>query len=174
MKGVRNKSVSERTINEVDKKGKLVSMKRKHEESMEITSNEYCVPGLTGPDYIPKNKTRAKLERICHLQNQKITLNVGGKRFDTSISTLNVEPRSLLAQIAQCIPAGLSEQFIDRNPCHFDVILDFLRNPIFSSNILPTDRVALRQIYDEASYYGLPDLLRLVEEKAKFLGFLDF
>lgn len=173
MKGIRNKTVGERTINEVDKKGKILSLKRKPEESMETTSDEYCVPGLPGPDYIPKNKTRAKLERICHIQNQKITLNVGGKRFDTSISTLNVEPGSILAKIPQCFP-GRPEYFIDRNPCHFDVILDFLRNPIFSSNNLPTDREVLHQIYDEASYYGLPDLLRLVKKKAKFLGFPDF
>ena len=173
MEGVRNESVVERTMNEVDKNGRIVSLKRKHEESVEITSNEYSVHDLPGPDYIPNNRTVATLERIRHQQYQKITLNVGGKRFDTSISTLYVEPSSILAKIAQCIPVQ-REYFIDRNPRHFDVILDFLRNPIFSSNILPTDRVDLRQIYDEASYYGLPDLLRLVEEKATTLGFLDF
>ncbi|KAF6153531.1 hypothetical protein GIB67_027398 [Kingdonia uniflora] len=87
--------------------------------------------------------------------NDRIKLNVGGKLFETTISTLQTSaPDSLLAALSSRTHNQDPETpiFIDRDPEIFSVILSFLR-----SNRLPSTarRFSKQELAEEALYYGV-------------------
>ena len=67
------------------------------------------------------------------MAHDRVTLNVGGKYFVTSRTTLaNAGRGSMLAAVIdenwQLVPdVASNELFIDRNPAYFSVLLDLLR-----------------------------------------------
>lgn len=86
-----------------------------------------------------------------------IELNVGGVPYTTTKQTLcgAVEPHSMLARIIQCgIPSrrdATGRIFIDRDGVRFRSVLNYLR----SASIHCThDRTALRELAEEAEYFG--------------------
>ncbi|KAL6986627.1 Protein ENDOPLASMIC RETICULUM-ARRESTED PEN3 [Sarracenia purpurea var. burkii] len=92
--------------------------------------------------------------------SDRIKLNVGGKLFETTVSTLQSGgPDSLLAALSNR-PAQNSQSepvFIDRDPEIFSVLLSLLR-----SNRLPSTarRFTKQELADEASYYGIESQLK--------------
>ncbi|CAO3633591.1 unnamed protein product [Mucor hiemalis] len=65
-------------------------------------------------------------------QSEKVRLNVGGNMFETSLSTLRRDTNSLLATMFSGRHPILAESdgsyFIDRDPSHFRLILNYLRD----------------------------------------------
>jgi len=88
----------------------------------------------------------------------KVVLDVGGTAFTTSKITLLRFPSTFFFALVSC---GLPAQsdgtyFIDRNPKHFDIILDFLRDgelPPVVSTLTQTECLALHK---EMKFYQLP------------------
>ncbi|XP_058215329.1 protein ENDOPLASMIC RETICULUM-ARRESTED PEN3 [Rhododendron vialii] len=96
---------------------------------------------------------------LHHHPSDRIKLNVGGKLFSTTVSTLQSGgPDSLLAALSNR-PATHSEPvFIDRDPEIFSLLLSLLR-----SHRLPSTALRLftkQELLDEASYYGIEPLLK--------------
>src|SRR5689334_1817411 len=65
--------------------------------------------------------------------SQIVRLNVGGYRFETTVSTLLREPDSMLGRMfshdwAAC--RSSTETFIDRDGRHFHVVLNYLRDGV--------------------------------------------
>uniref|UniRef100_A0A182QED4 BTB domain-containing protein n=1 Tax=Anopheles farauti TaxID=69004 RepID=A0A182QED4_9DIPT len=95
-----------------------------------------------------------------------ITLNVGGKIFNTTRLTLtNREPNSMLARMfaedAQMNPSERDAQgayLIDRNGHYFRPILDYLRH----GRVVHDKHVSLQGIIEEAKYYGLDGLIEQI------------
>ncbi|KAJ8899864.1 hypothetical protein K2173_019567 [Erythroxylum novogranatense] len=88
--------------------------------------------------------------------SDRIKLNVGGKLFETTVSTLQSGgPDSLLAALSSR-PSN-EPVFIDRDPEIFSVLLSLLR-----SNRLPSTarRFSKQELSDEALYYGIESQLR--------------
>lgn len=104
-----------------------------------------------------------------------ITLNVGGKEFHTLRST--VAACAVLAEHVSRAEAndefthGGKAVFVDRDPTHFHLILGHLRNKVEGLSYykakhkakanhvqLPKDITALRDIYVEATHYGIREL----------------
>lgn len=90
----------------------------------------------------------------------RIKLNVGGKLFETTISTLQSGgPDSLLSILStRPDPNHNNPIFIDRDPDIFSVLLSLLR-----SNRLPSTalrRFSHLELLDEAAYYGIEHHLR--------------
>ncbi|KAL0347418.1 UNVERIFIED_CONTAM: BTB/POZ domain-containing protein [Sesamum calycinum] len=86
----------------------------------------------------------------------RIKLNVGGKLFETTVSTLRSGgPDSLLSALSNR-PAEESV-FIDRDPEIFSILLSLLR-----SNRLPSTakRFSNQELIDEALYFGIDSQLR--------------
>ena len=83
--------------------------------------------------------------------DERITLDVGGQIFATTLSTLRRDPDSMLGAMfsgrhaLQRTPEG--HVFIDRDPTHFRTVINFLRD---GERALPK---ALRDRGDEADYY---------------------
>ncbi len=99
--------------------------------------------------------------------NDIITLDVGGRLFRTSRSTLVSEPNSLLSAMfdpdAEMPEARLTDDnafFLDRDPETFAVILDFLRTRTY----LRRDDVSAARVKLEAEYFNLDGLIAALDE----------
>ena len=132
-------------------------------------TEEYEVEGVAeAPTYQPTSKKRTITEFLRRRRDQMIQLNVGGRKFDTSIPTLKAEPESILATLAEMDPPSKGRvHFLDRNPRYFDFVLDFLRNKEFHHKTLPSDKLALRQLYVEAEFYNLKGLKDAITRRAQ-------
>ncbi|XP_002162056.1 BTB/POZ domain-containing protein KCTD16 [Hydra vulgaris] len=106
-----------------------------------------------------------------------VELNVGGKIYVTTTSTLSRYPDSLLAKLVNnpTIPTVKdfhNRIFIDRDGDLFRVILEFLRNEVLS---LPGDFKEFDRLLLEANYFKINELvkelefLELSKQKASFL-----
>lgn len=103
-----------------------------------------------------------KLKEVVQLNlanfQQRVKLNVGGCAFETSLSTLQRYPDSMLGTMFSGragIVVPVDEDgfvFIDRSGSQFGVILDFLRT---GKVRLPSGATARAELADEADYYLL-------------------
>ncbi|KAK4834053.1 hypothetical protein QYF36_015990 [Acer negundo] len=85
--------------------------------------------------------------------SDRVRLNVGGKLFETTLSTIQSGgPDSLLYALSNCPTHDVDPIFIDRDPDIFSVFLSLLR-----SNRLPSTarRFSKQELADEALYYGI-------------------
>ncbi|XP_024018641.1 BTB/POZ domain-containing protein At3g09030 [Morus notabilis] len=90
--------------------------------------------------------------------NARMKLNVGGKLFETTVSTLHSGgPDSLLSALSNRPTGDANSIFIDRDPEIFSVLLSLLR-----SNRLPSTarRFSKQELADEALYYGIESRLK--------------
>ncbi|XP_072983695.1 protein ENDOPLASMIC RETICULUM-ARRESTED PEN3 [Typha latifolia] len=100
--------------------------------------------------------------------NDRINLNIGGKLFETTATTLqSAGPESLLAALS--IPAASNPStFVDRDPELFSVLLTLLR-----SGRLPSSarQFHTQDLVDEALYYGIESRIRSALAPPPLLGF---
>ncbi|XP_021892397.1 LOW QUALITY PROTEIN: BTB/POZ domain-containing protein At3g09030 [Carica papaya] len=90
--------------------------------------------------------------------NRRVKLNVGGKLFETTASTIESGgPDSLLATLLNRPLNELDPVFIDRDPEIFSVLLSLLRSNRLSS---AARRFSKQELADEALYYGVESRLR--------------
>lgn len=100
--------------------------------------------------------------------DDRIKLNVGGKFFETTLSTMQAGgPDSLLAALSNRSTDDPNPVFIDRDPEIFSVILSLLR-----SNGLPSTarRFSKQELADEALYYGIESQLKSAMSPPPFSG----
>ncbi|GAV68518.1 K_tetra domain-containing protein, partial [Cephalotus follicularis] len=89
--------------------------------------------------------------------SDRIKLNVGGKLFETTASTIQSGgPDSLLSVLSTHVPDP-NPVFIDRDPEIFSVLLSLLRTDRLPSTAL---RFSKQELADEALYYGIDSRLR--------------
>ena len=104
-------------------------------------------------------------------KDANITLIVGGQEFITTLSTLRNEPDSMLA--SKFAPRWFDQetsgaQRIDRDPRHFRLILNYLRNGCRLAT-LPEDTVLHSELKLEAEYYDLAGLAAAIDVSASRL-----
>jgi hypothetical protein len=94
--------------------------------------------------------------------SDRVRLNVGGKPFVTSRTTLaNAGRGSMLAAMIDenwdLVSELVSEEiFIDRNPSYFSVLLDLLR----TGELHIPSGMSEKALYREAEFYGITDRVR--------------
>ena len=114
-----------------------------------------------------------KAPTMCELnkaQDEKIVINVGGTRFQTSKSTLKNDPQCILAKMvcddSEFLPTrdnNVPVYFIDRESAHFRFILNYLRNGCqVDLDTLPKDHRYLHEILTEARFYCCRGLERKI------------
>jgi hypothetical protein len=87
-------------------------------------------------------------------------------KFETCANTINNVPDSVLFELINTnstvkpyLVEGRSTYFIDRDPKHFPVILNYLRNGgRYHSDMLPRDLRQLKELQVEAGFYELKHL----------------
>ena len=88
---------------------------------------------------------------------QRVKLNVGGIKFETTLSTLTRYPESMLGAMfsgRHDVPADDDGYvFIDRDGTHFRIILNFMRTGSLDGPVSPT---AASELKRELEYYQLP------------------
>jgi hypothetical protein len=105
------------------------------------------------------------VRRGMDTQKNKIKLNVGGKLFITSTTTLQRERHSMLACIGSDRWKPSEDDgafFIDRDPRAFECILEYLRTGQLPTN-LSERRVTMEQVCEEARFYLLNVLVDKLE-----------
>ena len=105
------------------------------------------------------------------IRDEVVILNVGGKKFTTSLQTLRAEPESMLGVMFSgrhpCKKQDDGSIFIDRDGTHFRIILNYLRGNITSIQQLPDDNITLSDLSSESQYYQLKGLLKIIESMEK-------
>uniref|UniRef100_A0A7N0ZVS8 BTB domain-containing protein n=1 Tax=Kalanchoe fedtschenkoi TaxID=63787 RepID=A0A7N0ZVS8_KALFE len=100
--------------------------------------------------------------------SERVRLNVGGKLFETTVSTLRSGgPDSLLSVLSSRISDDSSPIFIDRDPDIFSILLSLLR-----SHHLPSTarRFSNQELAEEALYYGIEARLKSALSPPPFNG----
>ena len=149
----------------------------KESKSRENSEDLYVPTAATTVDtelsYEPTPTKTLKLEAIWKSQQTRFILNVGGVKFETSASVINNFPNSVLS--AMIAPGsvvtpysidGRACYFLDRDPKHFPIIMNYLRNKArLHSDILPRDLKQLRELQIECNFYELSHLESHVQKK---------
>ena len=105
---------------------------------------------------------QATVEANLSQFRQRVKLNVGGSKFETTLSTLTRYPESMLGAMFsgrhEVTPDEEGHVFIDRDGTHFRVILNYLRTGCLD---VPHSDQAANELKRELDYYQLPsdDLL---------------
>ena len=101
-----------------------------------------------------------------------VKFNIGGTIFSTYISTITkkiLKPNSSELYAPNLLERLLKDEekydenraiFIDRNPQHFNHMLDFLR--LVNKYKLPTDEDLINRIYEEAEFYQIEALIDVI------------
>jgi len=95
-----------------------------------------------------------------------VLLNVGGKHFMTTRSTLSKE-ESFLCRLCQYEPdlkTDVDEKgayLIDRDPNYFNVVLNYLRH----GKLILENNLVEEGVLEEAEFYNIRPLIELVKEK---------
>lgn len=98
-----------------------------------------------------------------------VKLNVGGRIFLTTKTTLTKEPDSFLARLARedpDLPSDKDEQgayMIDRDPRYFSPILNWLRH----GRSIIDDDLSMEGVLAEAEFYNLKKLVVAITEKIR-------
>jgi len=94
-----------------------------------------------------------------------LTLNVGGRKYSTSLSTLTKFPDSMLAAMfSGRIPSNMDEKgryFIDRDGDLFKHILNFLR----TDQLFIPANVDMKELFLEAEFYMIEPLMKILHER---------
>eukprot|EP01132_Coremiostelium_polycephalum_P001406 gene1406-1775_t len=86
-----------------------------------------------------------------------IILNIGGKKFTTTVETLRREKDSYFVHLMDELKGEVSKElFIDRDPTHFRYILNYLRD---GSVVFPLDYTSQKQLWVEINFYKLESLM---------------
>jgi hypothetical protein len=112
-------------------------------------------------------------ETIKKNKNQVITLNVGGKKFQTKLETLLSMKDTLFSKIFLSGRLDLNKEiFIDRSYFLFHYILSYLRNKKLISTALNNQQID--ELMEEASFYEIQELIDILEEMKREIKYVKF
>lgn len=120
-------------------------------------------------------KIDQQIEDLVAKKDSIVKLNVGGKVFQTKISTLTSVKDSLFSKIISVSLENnepITELFFDRSFLHFHIILDFLRTKKFDHKGL--SKYDIDDIKAECEYYGISsfdDILMELQKEVEFVSF---
>lgn len=87
-----------------------------------------------------------------------VTLNVGGRQFQTTRATLEKAPPGPLREATE-------GSFFDRDPVCFRYVLQYLRLGKVVESALPTCQAELAALLLESDYFSLPELSAMIHGK---------
>lgn len=120
-------------------------------------------------------KIDEQIEELISKKDSLIKLNVGGKIFQTKLSTLLSVKDTLFAKIItsyQESNESFTELFFDRSFDHFPIILDFLRTKQFNPKGLT--KADIDDLKVEAEYYGISEIDDVLADLQKEVEIIAF
>ena len=153
----------------------------------EIASNDVSAQMDSDPVEVEHNEkgsenhskqNKKRNEMLTYLkssQENRITLNIGGTKFETSESTLKQDPDSLFALLFDEGVPDRNNYFIDRDPAYFRIILNYLRwgCSLPTEAVLPVEPRYLLEIREECEFYNLNGLKKILNRRLRRLAGLE-
>jgi len=122
-----------------------------------------------------KQKIEKERDKI-NTHDGKVRLNVGGKKFVTSLSTLvymqNTYFHAMFSGHFNVREDDDGEYFIDRDGTHFGYILNYMRDPS-QEIILPDDTILLKQLLREVEFYRVDHLVDLINQEIDYIKWVN-
>lgn len=114
-------------------------------------------------------QNKQKMEELNRRHQKKVKLNIGGTRYETSVTTLAKDGTSMLAAMFSGLYPITPDTddgsiFIDRDGTHFRYILNYLRDGTFNP---PQEIHVLRELLQEAEFYQIGGLIRMLKQILK-------
>lgn len=108
-----------------------------------------------------------KMNKESESADNTVKLNIGGTVFTTTTSMLTSDPLTVFAGLlsgdVELATDEDSELFIDRDPKHFDIILDHLRpGGDVSQRVREMTTVDRRDLLQEAQFYNIRSLVKMI------------
>ena len=178
-----NSSVDDES--EVERRLRKESKKLKRAEKRDAEQKDVCrneVPLCLEPHVTEPDRRAQELEKLQtyleETQKGRVILNIGGQRFETSKPTLQKDPESLFALLFKpgtLITPVNNTYFFDRDPAHFRLIINYLRNgcQLPTPAVLPKERRYLLELKSECEFYQINGFKTLVDKRLKQLDDLD-
>uniref|UniRef100_A0A2K5ISE9 KHA domain-containing protein n=1 Tax=Colobus angolensis palliatus TaxID=336983 RepID=A0A2K5ISE9_COLAP len=118
-----------------------------------------------GEPFIDPQTDSKPPEGLLGFHTDWLTLNVGGRYFTTTGSTLvNKEPDGMLAHIFKDKGQDHRGAFLtDRSPEYFEPILNYLRH----GQLIVNDGISLLGVLEEARFFGIDSLIEHLEVAIK-------
>ena len=162
---VKNNVEKEIVRKEEKKQRKAEKRKRKAEKAVERNLERES----TDAEIQKKIKRDEMLAYLKASQDNRVLLNIGGTRFETSESTLKQDPESLFFLLFSKDTPNRDNYFIDRDPAHFRLILNYLRCgcSLPSESVLPRELRYLLEVKSECEFYNLQGLKDIVETRLR-------
>jgi hypothetical protein len=117
-----------------------------------------------------------QIEELVNEKDSIIKLDIGGKTFETKISTLlNIKDTLFYKMISRCVENKeeiLKEIFIDRSYTYFQILLDYMRTKKYSLKHL--NKFEIEDLESEVRYYGFSEILETITEKMKDIEIVGF
>ena len=116
-----------------------------------------------------------QIDELINKKDSVIRLNIGGRIFQTKLSTLLSAKNTLFAKIITlALDKGevITELFFDRSYNYFHLIIDFLRTKKFNPKGL--SKYELNDLDAECEYYGISDIHGTISELKKEVVFVSF
>ena len=162
---VKNNVEKEIVRKEEKKQRRAEKRKRKAEKAVEKNLERES----TDAEVRKKIKRDEMLAYLKASQDNRVLLNIGGTRFETSESTLKQDPESLFFLLFSKDTPNRDNYFIDRDPAHFRLILNYLRCgcSLPSESVLPRELRYLLEVKSECEFYNLQGLKDIVETRLR-------
>jgi uncharacterized protein YdcH (DUF465 family) len=116
-----------------------------------------------------------QIDELLSKNDSVVKLNVGGKIFQTKLSTLLSQKDSLFCRIANNYAEKneqITEIFFDRSYTYFPKILDYLRTKKIS--VKGMRKIELDDFEEECKYYGIDAVEDIIAELKKEVEFVSF
>ncbi|KAI8380393.1 hypothetical protein BD560DRAFT_432238 [Blakeslea trispora] len=148
-------------------KAHIYSEMEKEYEVLSISLLSQCNELIKEKEEFKSKSEDTNQDKHLKQQNEKIKLNIGGTIFETSLSTLRRDTNSLLAIMFSGRHTVFAETdgsyFIDRDPSHFRLVLNYLRDARIPPTLLQ-DTQLCQELLQEAKYYGINGLIQLLQQ----------
>eukprot|EP01083_Nonionella_stella_P154111 496129_1 len=136
------------------------------EHSLHTTNTNQNKPTQLQPSAISISLTKSSNDYI-DIENEPITLDIGGTIFRTTLHTLKKYPHTLFARMFSgkysMKPNKNGTYFIDRDGTNFRYILNYLRT---SKLIIPSNNQQLiAELLEECTFYNIPHLINSLSIK---------
>lgn len=122
-------------------------------------------------------KLDEQINELISTGDTVITLNVGGKIFQTKASTLLSKKDTLFYKLLSADTDGkeyfrIKEYFFDRNYQFFPFILDYLRTDKYC--LKGFNKFELEDLLEDCEFYGLTEIIASFERMEKEAEFVNF
>lgn len=152
-------------------KDELLGLKTKLEDLEAELTNQMLDLELKSEEWHKRDEEAENLAKSN--RNKIITLNVGGKIFQTKLETLLSVKDTLFYKLFLSQRLDINKEiFIDRPYTNFKYIIFYLRN-----KKLPNESISnllLEEILEEANYYEIKELIDNIEELKREIKYVSF